>query len=303
MLKQKDYQDFIKAMSVEIDDHTTRQHWKVHLRSECNFPKTILAVWSFKRKRFPDGSLNKHKARLCAHGGMQQWGVHYWETFAPVVNWLSVCLILVLAIIYDLPVKSIDFVLAFPQSKLDVPIFMELPPGFETQYGQKGEYIIKLKKSLYGLKQSELNWYEKLKTGLESRKFTPSKVDPCVFISERVIVLTYVDDCILMGKSEKDIEDLLKSLQEGSEEYDFTNEGDLKNYLGVVFSRKPDGTLELKQEFLIERIIKALGFEQELTGKHHNPAVRPPLHKDENGPPRKHDWHYRSLIGMLNYLE
>ena len=32
----------------------------------------------------------KHKARLFSHGGMQQWGVNYWETYSPVVNWISV---------------------------------------------------------------------------------------------------------------------------------------------------------------------------------------------------------------------
>jgi len=52
--------------------------------------KTIMSIWSFKRKRYPDGTLNKHKARLCAHGGMQTWGQNYWETYAPVVNWASV---------------------------------------------------------------------------------------------------------------------------------------------------------------------------------------------------------------------
>ena len=77
---------------------------------------------------------------------MQQWSVHYWETFAPVVNWLSVRLVLVLAFVYNLPVKSINFVLDFPQSKLDVPIFMEAPPGFDTAYGDKGMYVIKLEK-------------------------------------------------------------------------------------------------------------------------------------------------------------
>ena len=303
MMDQEDYRDFIKAMSVEIDDHTNRKHWQIRKRADCNYPKTILAVWSFKRKRYPDGSLNKHKARLCAHGGMQKWGVHYWETFAPVVNWLSVRLVLVLAVLYDLPVKSIDFVLAFPQSELDVPIFMELPAGFMTQTGNRGEYIIELKKSLYGLKQAGLNWYEKLKQGLVARGYEPSKVDPCVFISQRVIVLTYVDDCIVMGKSEQDIKGLFKSLNDGDENYDFTDEGDLKNYLGVEFTRHSDGKLEFRQEFLISRIIKALGFEEELNGKHTNPGTKPALHKDVEGPPRKHNWHYRSVIGMLNYLE
>eukprot|EP00957_Ditylum_brightwellii_P040106 3035105-Ditylum_brightwellii.AAC.1 len=38
--------------------------------------KQLMLIWSFKRKRYTDGSLSKHKARLCSHGGQQQWGVN-----------------------------------------------------------------------------------------------------------------------------------------------------------------------------------------------------------------------------------
>ena len=71
MLKQEDKNDFIQAMLKEIKDHEDRGHW--HLYERSKIPpghKTILAIWSFKRKRFPDGRINKHKSRLCAHGGM-----------------------------------------------------------------------------------------------------------------------------------------------------------------------------------------------------------------------------------------
>ena len=64
--------------------------------------KTIMAIWSFKRKRYPDGSLNKHKARLCAHGGQKTWGKDYWDTYAPVVTWASVRLLLIIAKIHNL---------------------------------------------------------------------------------------------------------------------------------------------------------------------------------------------------------
>ena len=130
MLQQEDRVEFIKAMMKEIRDHEQRGHW--HLYERCNIPKghkTILAIWSFKRKRFPDGSINKYKSRLCAHGGMQQWGVDYWETYAPVVNWLSVRLLLILSVVHGWHSKSIDFVLAFPQAKLEEDMFMELPAG------------------------------------------------------------------------------------------------------------------------------------------------------------------------------
>ena len=78
-------------MLKEVDDHEKRGHWEVIPRwQKPADARPILAIWSFKRKRYPDGRLNKHKARLCAHGGMQPWGVNYWETYAPTVNWISV---------------------------------------------------------------------------------------------------------------------------------------------------------------------------------------------------------------------
>ena len=60
---------FISAMQKKIFDHESRNHWKIVHRTTLPLTtKTIQAIWSFKRKRFPDGHLNKHKARICAHG-------------------------------------------------------------------------------------------------------------------------------------------------------------------------------------------------------------------------------------------
>ena len=131
-MKQPDWHSFVQAMEKEISDHEERGHWSLVPRySIPQGVKTIQAIWSFKRKRFPDGRLNKHKARICAHGGMQQWGENYWETYSPVVNMLTVKLLLVIAKIHRLDSKSIDFVLAFPQADLDVDIWMELPPKLD----------------------------------------------------------------------------------------------------------------------------------------------------------------------------
>ena len=71
-MHEKDYQEFVKAMIKEVDDHKNRNHWTImNCRNMPPDTKTIMAIWSFKRKRFPDGSLNKHKARLCArHANM-----------------------------------------------------------------------------------------------------------------------------------------------------------------------------------------------------------------------------------------
>ena len=72
MLKQEDKESFVEAMTVEVNDHESRGHWKLIPRSSMpKGAKTIMSIWSFKRKRFPDGRVQKHKARLCVHGGMQ----------------------------------------------------------------------------------------------------------------------------------------------------------------------------------------------------------------------------------------
>ena len=74
-LKEEDFQAFIKAMIKEIRDHEMREHWTLIRRDDMpSDQRTIMSIWSFKRKRYPDGTLNKHKARICAHGGMQTWG-------------------------------------------------------------------------------------------------------------------------------------------------------------------------------------------------------------------------------------
>ena len=166
-------------------------------------------IWSFKRKRLPDGSITKYKARLCAHGGMQRWGIDYWETFAPVVNWIIVRTLLTLAHVHGLESRSIDFVLAFPQARLTTDVYMELPFGFKPP--RTGNYVLKLKKNLYGLKDAALNWFKYLSDGLESKElqFNKSEIDQCVFLRNDLIVLVYVDDVILISRESSAIDKVI----------------------------------------------------------------------------------------------
>ena len=125
MLQEKYFKEFCNAMLGEIQVHEKREHWT--LMNKNDMPagsKTIMEIYSFKRKHYPDGNLNKHKAILCARGGQQTWCHDYWDTYAPVVTWDSVQLLLIVAKIHNLDSKSIDFVLAFPQADLTVPFYM-----------------------------------------------------------------------------------------------------------------------------------------------------------------------------------
>ena len=190
MLKLKDQALFIEVMRKEEEDHERRKHWLIiSCKDMPKNAKTILAIWLFRQKQLPDGSMSKYKAQLCTHGGMQRWGENYWETYAPVVNWISIRVLLILSLIFDLKTRSLDFVLAFPQAKLDVDIFMELPVGFEPAEGNLKMFVLKLEKNLYGLEQAANNWFELLKSGLEACGFRACNSDQCIFVCHDAIVL------------------------------------------------------------------------------------------------------------------
>ena len=129
-LQEPDADKFIEAMEKEIEDHTTRGHWKVvPISSVPQGNRPIMAVWSMKRKRDPAVEIIKWKARLGAHGGMQTKGVNYWETYSPVVSWSTVRLILILSLVLNWHARSLDFVLAYPQADVKTDIVMRMPKG------------------------------------------------------------------------------------------------------------------------------------------------------------------------------
>ena len=85
-------------------------------------------------------------------------GINYWDTYAPVVNWVSVRFLLIISQLTGLETHALDFVLTLPQAKLDVSVYTKIPPGINIENGSKDEYLISLKSSLYGLKHSSSNW-------------------------------------------------------------------------------------------------------------------------------------------------
>ena len=198
------------------------------------------------------------------------------------MNWISVRLLLVLAVIHKLETKSVDLVLAFPQADLDREVFMELPFGFE--HGPKGKYVLRLKKNLYGLCDASYNWFQKLTKGMESEGFVKSEIDQCVFIRKDCVVLVYVDDMIALSKEKSVLAKLVCNLQKKN--YILTDDGSLTKYLGVDVKYKND-SMELVQPFLIQRIIHLLGLEGDSNmNTKPTPAVKPLINKDLQGEPR-----------------
>ena len=89
--------------------------------------------------------------------------------------------------------------------------------------------------------------------------------------------------------------------------FDIEDKGDISDYLGVHVEKLSDGKLKLSQPQLIQQIISDLG-EDLKSISHHKVTTVPALssrilQRDEQGEPHDKAWHYRSVIGKLNFLE
>ena len=198
---------------------------------------------------------------------------------------------------------SIDFIMAYTQADVKTDIFMQLPTGTTIQGMDPTKHLLKLQKNLYSLKDSQVTWHEHIKTGLLSRGFQQSKIDPCLFVKGTVLLVLYIDDAALFSPNSVAINREIMSLKQS---FDLTDEGDLQDYLETQLTQHPDGRIELQQKKTIDNCLEMLGMgpTSKNVKTHDTPAGSSKiLHADEDGANRKHVWNYRAVVGCLNYLQ
>ena len=270
--------------SMDVWDVVDRQPWMHVLKS----------TWVFKIKRFPSGLIKKFKGRFVGCGYDQIQGIDVFETFAPVAKWTTIRLLLLLSIELNLKTVQADVELAFPHAPVEEEIYVDMPQGFSTP----GK-VLKLKKTLYGIKQGPRNFFKFLKKQLEKQGFRQSEFDPCLFIRPDMLCLVYVDDLIFLAKDESKIDKMLQALL--ADGLKIHRETDMAGYLGVDIHRLPDGSIELLQTGLTKRILSALHLDDAGYSKK-TPAAYGALPKDKDGAPADGKFSYASVVGMLLYL-
>ena len=115
----------------------------------------IMSTWEFKLKRYPDLLIKKFKKNFCYRGDMQLEGIDFFKTYSPVVQWTTVRLMIIPRVLLGLKSKQGDVISAFLHSDLgkDEKVFVDMHRGFEVKGKNGGTKVLKLFKTLFGLRQ------------------------------------------------------------------------------------------------------------------------------------------------------
>ena len=196
----------------------------------------------------------------------------------------------------DLDLCHFDAEQAFVQSELDEEVYLRLPKGC----GSMSSKVVRLRKSLYGLKQASRSWHKHLVSGIKGLGFEQNEADPCVSRLQEggivsVVVVVHVDDIFAAGlksRCDKVCEDLNAFVS-------VNNLGELKWYAGCRFTRDQVAeTLEISQQVFAEEMMKKFG----VTKSKRLPMAVGMKLEEYNGDEHDVDEPFRSLVGHLMWL-
>ena len=88
--------------------------------------KAVGSKWVFKLKKLPDGSIDRFKARVVARGFTQKAGIDFTETFAPVVCFNTLRVLLAITAMEDLELDQVDFKSAYLNGEIEEEVYIEL---------------------------------------------------------------------------------------------------------------------------------------------------------------------------------
>jgi hypothetical protein len=131
--------------------------------------------------------------------------------------------------------------------------------------------------------------------------FAPSQIDECVFFRGNTIFLCYVDDGIFASSSKEEVNQAIKDLRRAN--FDIEDKGDIEDYLGINVEKLSDGRIKISQPQIIDSIIAEVPIASHLKNKSTPADVTKQVIRDVDAPKFNNRFHYRRVIGKLNYLE
>ena len=189
------------------------------------------------------------------------YGLDYTETFAPTLRIDSLRMLLVIMALEDMEAEQVDIANAFAELELDEIIYMHAPPGLDVGKGR----VLRLLRSLHGLKQSARQWNRKCDKALKKLGFFPLKSDPCVYFRSHdgAIIGVYVDDMLILAH--KGRQDIIENIKDGlRSQFKIKELGPVRRILGMQITRvRNKRTVYINQSAYIEKFLHEYGMEKE----------------------------------------
>jgi len=254
---------WLLAIKEELNQFERNQVW--HLVPRPHDRPTICTKWIFRNKLDESGNDVRNKVRLVAQGYTQIESIDFEVTFAPVVRLEIIRITLAFASYKDFKRFQKDVKSAFLNGFIEEEVYVDQSPRFVDP--TQSDFVFKLDKDLYDLKQVPRAWYERLLTFLISNSFVKSKIDTTLFTklvdSNILIVQIYVDNIIFGSTNEKlckDFESYMKN------EFEMSMMSELNYFLGLQIKQKSD-EIFINQAKYTRELIKKFGFEGAKTSK------------------------------------
>lgn len=212
----------------------------------------------------------------------------------------TIRIVLGVAITKAWPIRQLDINNAFLHDTLDEEVYVALPSGFVDP--DRPDYVCRLKKVLYRLRQTLRAWYQELKIFIQSVGFINSHVDASLFIYRNgcdcVYILVYVDDLIVTGSNTKLIDTFLMA---PADQFSLKDLGELRYFLGIEVNRTSEGIHLMQNKYIHDLLTK----QNMLTCK----SVSTPMSSSPNlslRPTHRLDditaSQYQTVVGSLQYL-
>ena len=256
-MKRHDWKHWKEAIVQELRAHRKNQTWRY-----SRIPQGRSAIGSrfvFKRKRGPDGSVLKYKARLVAQGFSQRPGIDFKETFSPTPGLPTIRHFLAQAVLQglDIHLADIDTAYLIPKLPQEERAYMRLPDlPAELDLHIPADHVAELLKCLYGLKQSGRHWNRHLRSTLNDIGFIQSSVDPCLYkhTNHSIYILIYVDDILIAAKPDR----MHTAKIDLKKRYVLKDLGRISWYLGMSLHYDfSAGELSITQSAYVESILAA----------------------------------------------
>jgi len=298
-MRSEDAHLYLQAMQLEFDGMLDQRVYDL-----ADMPadrKAIKGKWVFRKKYDMFGELIKIKARWVGKGFTQIQGKDYFETFAAVAKMKSVRVFLSICTALDLEVYQHDVPQAFLGTDLEEEIWMDQIKGFEDGTSRK----CKLRKTLYGLKQSPREFNKSVDKFLKDEGFTQSVSDSCVYVkrdgAKVIFFLLYVDDCLVAGNDKEFTTNFQNNYKRRFKIVEPTKLASW--FLGLHIERDEEGRYSINQNQYVKDKLKLFdGYIGNGKASRALPDnVRELLEKAESSDDVEQDFPYRRMVGSLMY--